>query len=293
LARALNVRRCGIESRCPIGDNRFNAGDPMIKDQGTFDSSQPMIRATDLAKYYGDFAAVRDLNFEVPARQICALLGPNGAGKSTTMKLLTGYLAPSRGSVQIHGYDMERNRLRAAEHIGYLPENGPLYQEMTPSSALRYLAAARGLGRSQTEDRLAFVTSACGLGEVWNKPISKLSRGFRQRVGMAQALLHDPHILILDEPTSGLDPNQLVGIRQLIQDLGRSKTILLSTHVLQEVELLCDRVLLINEGRLVFDGPLNQMGTRDALESSFHRLTGFSTSQAGGAVARESSDVKR
>ncbi len=235
-----------------------------------------MIHAANLAKYYGDFAAVRDLNFEVPARQICGLLGPNGAGKSTTMKLLTGYLAPSRGSVSIRGFDMETQRLQAAEHLGYLPENGPLYQEMTPSSALRYLAAARGLSKGTARDRLDFVSQACDLGEVWNKPIAKLSRGFRQRVGMAQALLHDPQILILDEPTSGLDPNQLVGIRQLIRDLGKEKTILLSTHVLQEVELLCQRVLLINEGRLVFDGPLAEMGAREQLESSFHRLTGFS-----------------
>lgn len=238
--------------------------------------AEPMIRATNLAKYYGDFAAIRELNFAVPARQICGLLGPNGAGKSTTMKLLTGYLAPSAGSVSIHGFDMETQRLQGAEYLGYLPENGPLYQEMTPCGALLYLAAARGLTKARTRERLDFVCEACDLGEVWNKPITKLSRGFRQRVGMAQALLHDPQILILDEPTSGLDPNQLVGIRRLIRDLGREKTILLSTHVLQEVELLCQRVLLINEGRLVFDGPLAEMGERDKLEASFHRLTGFS-----------------
>jgi ABC-2 type transport system ATP-binding protein len=171
---------------------------------------------------------------------------------------------------------MERQRIAASEHIGYLPENGPLYEEMTPSGALKYLSRARGLGRASTRDRTDFVSQVCGLAEVWNKPISKLSRGFRQRVGMAQALLHDPPVLILDEPTSGLDPNQLVGIRKLILELGQSKTVLLSTHVLQEVEQLCTRVLLINEGRVVFDGPLAEMGTRERLEEKFHQLTRFS-----------------
>jgi ABC-2 type transport system ATP-binding protein len=240
-------------------------------------SGEAMISAQSLCKYYGHFAAIRDVTFSIPGRQVCALLGPNGAGKSTTMKLLTGYLAPTSGSVSIAGYDMERSRIQASEHIGYLPENGPLYDEMTPVGALRYLARARGLSASATKNRLEYVAHECDLGEVWNKPISKLSRGFRQRVGMAQALLHDPQILILDEPTSGLDPNQLVGIRKLIRELGTTKSVLLSTHVLQEVELLCSRVVLINEGRVVFDGPLEQMGERDRMEAQFHKLTGFAS----------------
>jgi ABC-2 type transport system ATP-binding protein len=165
----------------------------------------------------------------------------------------------------------------ASEQIGYLPENGPLYDEMTPVAALRYLARARGLSSDTTRSRLDYVAHECDLGEVWNKPISKLSRGFRQRVGMAQALLHDPQVLILDEPTSGLDPNQLVGIRKLIRELGESKTVLLSTHVLQEVELLCSRVVLINEGRIVFDGPMDGMGHREQMEKQFHKLTGFAS----------------
>lgn len=237
--------------------------------------SEAMIRATGLCKYYGPFAALRDVNFSIPRRQVCALLGPNGAGKSTTMKLLTGYLAPTSGSISIAGFDMESRRIQASEHIGYLPENGPLYDEMTPVGALRYLARARGLNSQTTRERLDYVVRECDLGEVWNKPISKLSRGFRQRVGMAQALLHDPEVLILDEPTSGLDPNQLVGIRKLIRELGESKTVLLSTHVLQEVEQLCSRVVLINEGRVVFDGPLASMGQRERMEVEFHKLTGF------------------
>ena len=189
------------------------------------------------------------------------------------MKLLTGFLAPTSGRVEIAGNDMSTDRIAGSEHIGYLPENGPLYDEMTPSGALKYLAKARGLTGAHSRDRLDFVVDKCNLQEVWNKPIIKLSRGFRQRVGMAQALLHDPDVLILDEPTSGLDPNQLVGIRDLIRDLGESKTVLLSTHVLQEVEILCSRVILIDEGRIVFDDNISEMGDREKMETRFHELT--------------------
>ena len=236
-----------------------------------------MIEADGLSKFYGAFAAIDEVRFSVPLKQVCALLGPNGAGKSTTMKLLTGFLAPTYGEVRIAGFEMEKDRIRASERIGYLPENGPLYEEMTPSSALKYLGKTRGLGMRRLKDRRNFVADRCGLKEVWHKPISKLSRGFRQRVGMAQAILHDPDVLILDEPTSGLDPNQLVGIRQLIRELGETKTVLLSTHVLQEVEELCSRVVMINQGNVVFDGPINEMGRRDDMEKKFHELTGFST----------------
>ena len=239
---------------------------------------QVMILAEALCKFYGNFAAINNVSFSVPRCQICAFLGPNGAGKSTTMKLLTGFMAPTRGRVEIAGNDMANDRIAGSEHIGYLPENGPLYDEMTPRGALNYLAKARGLTGSQTKDRLAFVADKCNLEEVWNKTIIKLSRGFRQRVGMAQALLHDPDVLILDEPTSGLDPNQLVGIRELIKDLGKSKTVLLSTHVLQEVEILCDRVILIDEGRIVFDDNISEMGDREKMENRFHELTNFAKS---------------
>lgn len=239
-----------------------------------------MIEAQRLSKYYGSFSAIDDVNFQVPLRQVCGLLGPNGAGKSTTMKLLTGFLAPTSGKVQIAGFDMETQRIQASEQIGYLPENGPLYEEMTPGSALKYLGKTRGLNQKRLKDRSDFVADRCGLTEVWYKPISKLSRGFRQRVGMAQAILHDPSVLILDEPTSGLDPNQLVGIRQLIRELGESRTILLSTHVLQEVEELCHRVVMINKGRIVFDGPVDELGSRDQMENRFHELTGFTSRTA-------------
>ena len=238
-------------------------------------NEQVMIQAQGLCKFYGPFAAIKDVTFSVPRCQVCAFLGPNGAGKSTTMKLLTGFLAPTRGEVKIAGFDMSEDRIEASEHIGYLPENGPLYDEMTPRGALKYLAGVRGLTSRKRRERMEFVAEKCNLQEVWNKPISKLSRGFRQRVGMAQALLHDPDVLILDEPTSGLDPNQLVGIRELIRDLGESKTVLLSTHVLQEVEMLCSRVILIDEGQLVFDDDISAMGNRDSMAKRFHELTKF------------------
>lgn len=234
-----------------------------------------MIEVKNLSKSYGTFAAVRNISFDVPRAQVCAFLGPNGAGKSTTMKLLTGFIAPTSGSIRIAGFDIEKERIRACEQIGYLPENGPLYNEMTPASSLEYLARVRGLSGSKKSERIEFVAEKCDLREVWHKGISKLSKGFRQRVGMAQALLHDPQILILDEPTSGLDPNQLVGIRQLIRDLGQTKTVLLSTHILQEVEKVCGHVILIDRGRIRFDGPTEEMSKQGDLEESFHSLTEF------------------
>jgi ABC-2 type transport system ATP-binding protein len=238
-------------------------------------SSELMIQAVNLCKYYGTFAAVRDVSFEVPRAQVCGFLGPNGAGKSTTMKLLMGYLAPTSGSVSIGEFDMGSQRIEASEMIGYLPENGPLYNEMTPQASLKYLGWARGMSTGRLANRMEYVAQTCSLAEVWRKPISKLSKGFRQRLGMAQALLHNPEILILDEPTSGLDPNQLVGVRKLIRELGETKTILLSTHVLQEVEALCDRFILIDKGRLVFDGPTTEFNSREQLEATFHELTNF------------------
>ena len=237
-------------------------------------SDSVMIAADSLCKYYGDFVAAQDVTFTVPSGQVCAFLGPNGAGKSTTMKMLTGYLSSSAGTAKIGGFDVTEDRIEASKLIGYLPENGPLYVEMTPKSLLSYFGAARGISGAQKKDRLDYVAEQCSLGEVWNKPISKLSRGFRQRVGMAQALLHDPQVLILDEPTSGLDPNQVQGVRQLILRLGETKTVLLSTHILQEVKAVCSRVVMINEGRLVFDGPVGDLGDNEvAMESRFKELT--------------------
>jgi ABC-2 type transport system ATP-binding protein len=233
-----------------------------------------MIEARGLSKYYGPFVAVENVTFSVPRGQVAAFLGPNGAGKSTTMKMLTGFLAPTEGYAKIGGYDMAAERIEASRLIGYLPENGPLYNEMTPHGLLIYLGNARGLFGPKLQERLDYVARVCDLGSVWHKAIGKLSRGFRQRVGMAQALLHDPDVLILDEPTSGLDPNQVHGVRQLIRTLGKTKTILLSTHILQEVKAVCSRVLLINNGRVVFDGSTDDMeGAQHDMETRFRELT--------------------
>ena len=211
-------------------------------------SRGPMIEAIGLSKYFGPFVATEGVSFTVPRGEVAAFLGPNGAGKTTTMRLLTGYLAPTSGEARIAGYNVATDRIAASRVIGYLPENGPLYNEMTPGGLLTYLGQARGMSAEQLASRLDFVRDKCSLAEVWHKPIGKLSRGFRQRVGMAQAILHDPDVLILDEPTSGLDPNQVHEVRELIRSLGAVKTILLSTHILQEVQAVCSRVLLIHDG---------------------------------------------
>lgn len=233
-----------------------------------------MIEARGLCKFYGEFAAAQDISFTVPRGQVCAFLGPNGAGKSTTMKMLTGFLSPCQGEALIGGFDVTTKRLKAAELLGYLPENGPLYGEMTPESFLRYAGDSREMSEERLSERLEFVREKCSLDEVWGKSINKLSRGYRQRVGMAQALLHDPDVLILDEPTGGLDPNQVRSVRDLILSLSESKTVLLSTHILQEVHAVCDRVILINDGRLVFDGSTSDLGSEGtAMEEKFHELT--------------------
>jgi ABC-2 type transport system ATP-binding protein len=233
-----------------------------------------MIEAKGLCKYYGPFAAIENVTFSIPRGQVAAFLGPNGAGKSTTMKILTGFLSPTRGTSRIGGFDVYDNRIEAAKLIGYLPENGPLYQEMTPHSLLQFFGAARGMAAGLLKQRLEYVATKCSLTSVWGKPIGKLSRGYRQRVGMAQALLHDPQVLILDEPTSGLDPNQVHDVRELIRGLGQTKTILLSTHILQEVRAVASRVILINEGRIVLDGAVAEMeGAEHDMELHFRKLT--------------------
>ncbi|HET6325517.1 MAG TPA: ATP-binding cassette domain-containing protein [Planctomycetaceae bacterium] len=246
----------------------------------TRDGGRPMIEAQGLSKYFGQFVATKDVTFSVPRGAVVAFLGPNGAGKSTTMKLLTGYLAPTTGVARIAGFNMATDRIEASKVMGYLPENGPLYNEMTPVSLLTYIGQARGMGADLLKKRLDFVRDKCALDEVWHKPISKLSRGFRQRVGMGQAVLHDPDVLILDEPTSGLDPNQVHEVRQLIRSLGTTKTILLSTHILQEVAAVCTRVILINEGRIVFDGTVQEMAdSPPEMDKRFRELTGAGRSR--------------
>jgi ABC-2 type transport system ATP-binding protein len=234
----------------------------------------PMIEAAGLSKFYGVFTAIRDVSFRVHEGELVAFLGPNGAGKSTTMKLLTGYLAPSEGVARIAGHDMSTDRLAGSARLGYLPENGPLYPDMTPRSLLEFFAEARGMSRERKNERIEAVVDLCALHAVIYKPISKLSKGYRQRLGMAHALLHEPDVLILDEPTVGLDPNQIEEVRQTMRRLGREKTILLSTHILQEVEALASRVIVIHEGRLVYDGPVAELDSEGAgLDKAFRRLT--------------------
>ncbi len=233
-----------------------------------------MIEAQNLNKQFGSFLAVRDVSFTVPKGQVVAFLGPNGAGKSTTMRLLTGFIAPTSGTAKINGINVQDDRIGVAESVGYLPENGPLYPDMTPISLLKFFGSARGMTRASLATRLDAVLSQCALESVAHKPIGKLSKGYRQRVSMAQAILHDPEVLILDEPTSGLDPNQIRGVRTLIRELGKSKTVLVSTHILQEVEPIASRVLFIHDGRIVFDGkPAEMIKGGKTLEDQFHKLT--------------------
>lgn len=234
----------------------------------------PMIEAAGLCKYYGSFAAIEGVSFKVYRGEVVAFLGPNGAGKSTTMKLLTGYLAPSAGVARIAGYDMASQRIQGSSHLGYLPENGPLYRDMTPLALLRFFATARGMPAALRKERVEKVVDLLDLWEVLGKPIGKLSRGYRQRVGMAQALLHDPDVLIMDEPTAGLDPNQITEVRRTITQLGKDRTILLSTHIMQEVEAMCSRAIFIADGRLKFDGPISELaGDHTTLEERFHELS--------------------
>jgi ABC-2 type transport system ATP-binding protein len=233
-----------------------------------------MIEADGLSKFYGDFAACRDVSFSIRQGEVAAFLGPNGAGKSTTMKLLTGYLAPSEGEARIAGYNVATERLEAVKRLGYLPENGPLYPDMSPRSLLKFFGEARGMSRTQIDQRMEVVIDLCKLSTVVGKPIGKLSKGFRQRVGMAQVLLHEPDVLIMDEPTAGLDPNQIREVRDTIRRIGQTKTILLSTHILQEVEAMCNRVIFINEGQVVFDGTPDELASRGSdLSERFHELT--------------------
>jgi ABC-2 type transport system ATP-binding protein len=233
-----------------------------------------MIEAVGLSKFYGDFAAIRDVSFAIPQGQVAAFLGPNGAGKSTTMKILTGYLAPSAGIARIAGLDVATDRIAAAERLGYLPENGPIYPDMTPLGMLKFFGRARGLTGERLASRLDAVIARCALETVLEKPLRKLSKGYRQRAGMAQVLLHEPDVLIMDEPTSGLDPNQTREVRHTIRELGRTKTVLLSTHILQEVEAVADRVIFINRGRVVFDGtPAEMQSGYASLDDAFYART--------------------
>jgi ABC-2 type transport system ATP-binding protein len=217
------------------------------------------IAVRNLSKYYGTEKAVNDISFDVKTGEILGFLGPNGAGKTTTMKIITCYIPQTTGTVEVEGFDIAKNSFDVRKKIGYLPEMNPLYLDMNVMEYLDYTAHLHGLKDQLLRSRMKEMIEVCGLGNVRHKDIGELSKGYRQRVGLAQAMIHDPEVLILDEPTSGLDPNQIVEIRNLIRQLGRAKTVILSTHILSEVQATCDRVIIINEGSIVADGTLEQL----------------------------------
>ncbi len=222
-----------------------------------------MIEVRNLTKRYGPERAVDDISFEVRRGEVLGFLGPNGAGKSTTMKVITCYLPPTEGTVVVDGKDVRSDSLAVRGKVGYLPESTALYHDMVTYDYLRFVASMRGIPDDQHSARIAEMVDVCGLEAVLGKRIDALSKGYRQRVGLAQAMIHDPPILILDEPTSGLDPNQIIEIRELIRRIGQEKTVILSTHILSEVQASCDRVLIIHRGKLVADG------TPEDLQASF------------------------
>ena len=215
-----------------------------------------MIEVSHVSRNFGDFRAVNDVSFSIPTGQIVGLLGPNGAGKTTTMRMITGFLAPSAGSILIDGIDVSENPVEAKKKIGYMPESAPLYGEMIVEDYLTYIANIYG---QNPEEKLPLLCKECGLKEVMSKNISELSRGNRQRVALAHALMNDPEILILDEPTSGLDPNQVEDVRDIIREIGKTRTVIVSTHILSEVETICSRAIIISGGKLVADSSIEEL----------------------------------
>ena len=218
-----------------------------------------MIHVENLTKYYGDLCAVDQINLDIQKGEILGLLGPNGAGKTTTLRMLTGFLRPTSGSIHVKDYTIDEHSLEIKKLLGYLPESAPLYHEMLVYDYLDYVANIRGLKRERQISRIRELANLCSLNDVMHKPIGELSRGFKQRVGLAHAMMSDPEILVLDEPTSGLDPNQIVEIRDIIRQIGKEKTIIISTHILSEAEATCDRVAIINRGKIVADGSMKTL----------------------------------
>jgi len=223
------------------------------------------VEASHLAKSFDGVHAVKDISLKVAPGEVLGFLGPNGAGKTTTMRMITGYLPADRGRVQVRGYDTQEDPLIVRQLIGYLPEGAPLYGEMTPSQMLEFIASARGLKGEVKEARLHYVVHTLHLQTVFNRPIDKLSKGFKRRVGLAAAILHNPDILILDEPTDGLDPNQKHEVRSLIREMSKEKAIIISTHILEEVEAVCTRAVIIDHGQIVLDGTPNELFAQSRL----------------------------
>lgn len=220
------------------------------------------ITVENLTKSYGSQNAVDNISFQVKTGEILGFLGPNGAGKSTTMKIISCFISPTKGSVQLDGFETKKHSEEVRRRIGYLPENNPLYTDMNIVDYLHLSASLQNVPEQEIPGRIKQMVDICGLGPECHKDINELSKGFRQRVGLAQALIHDPEVLILDEPTTGLDPNQIVEIRSLIKEIGKQKTVMLSSHILKEVEATCDRILIINKGKLVADGSTEELKAR-------------------------------
>jgi ABC-2 type transport system ATP-binding protein len=256
-----------------------------------------MIEIRGLTKHFGPLKAVNGVTFDVAQGEVLGFLGPNGAGKSTTMKMVTGFLSPTSGTMRVAGHDVLEDPVAAKSAIGYLPEGAPAYPDMTPIAFLRFVAEIRGLRGAAGEQRIAEVVRRVHLEGVLRQPIETLSKGFKRRVGLAQAILHDPAVLIMDEPTDGLDPNQKHEVRSLIREMGRSKAIVLSTHILEEVEAVCTRAIIITQGRIVFDGKPGELEaqapssvTKNRMDWVFRKLTSGETVEAhppipAGAVA--------
>ena len=218
-----------------------------------------MIHIENLTRYYDDVCAVDQINFDIQKGEILGLLGPNGAGKTTTLRMLTGFLRPTSGNITVKDFQINQQPLEIKKILGYLPESAPLYHDMLVYDYLNYIAGIRGIESDRKLARIRELAGLCGINEVMHKPISELSKGYKQRVGLAHAMMNDPEILILDEPTSGLDPNQIVEIRDIIKRIGKEKTVILSTHILSEAEATCDRIVIINRGKIVADGDVDHL----------------------------------
>ena len=244
-----------------------------------------MIEVAKLTKRYGDLAAVDDVSFTAPAGQILGFLGPNGAGKTTTMRIITGFLPATSGTVRVEGFDVFAQSSEVRRRIGYLPESPPLYTDMTVAGYLRFVAKLKGMARGALAGALDRVLETCGLTGVRDRLLGHLSKGFRQRVGLAQALIHDPPVLVLDEPTIGLDPKQIIEIRSLIKTLGGKRTVVLSTHILPEVSQVCDKVVIINDGRIVVEDQLANLTRGRTLEDVFIEAISRDTGAGARAAA--------
>jgi ABC-2 type transport system ATP-binding protein len=232
-----------------------------------------MIEIHNLTKRFGTLLAVDGITFTVKRGEVLGFLGPNGAGKSTTMKMITGFLTPTAGTARICGHDIDTDPLAAKRMLGYLPEGAPAYPDMTPEAFLAFIASVRGLSGAQKTERIAKVVSLVHLEGVLHQRIETLSKGFKRRVGLAQAILHDPEVLVLDEPTDGLDPNQKHEVRTLIGEMAKDKAIVLSTHILEEVEAVCTRAMIIARGRILFDGSPADLQKEGPLDEVFRRIT--------------------